>query len=138
MLANEDEFLHAVTVLIVPVLAQSGILLHELLQLVFGHGGIPLSCIADADLLACLFEDIADVALVVEVADALGADDALRPLSGYELVEQAEVEGATVVIDVGADAIFFCLALVVVVMVMVLVMMLVMVCSSSSSSSSSS
>ena len=50
--------------------------------------------IAQADLFAGLFEDIADVLFVLEPADALGADNALGPLAGNKLIEQSDTERA--------------------------------------------
>ena len=88
MLADEDELLHAVAVLFVPIATEAWIALHEVLQFILGHRGIPLAGIADADLLASLLEDVAGVLFVVEVADALGTDDALGPFAGDELVEE--------------------------------------------------
>ena len=89
MLADEDELLHAVTILFVPIATEPRILLHELLQFVLGHGGIPLASIADADLLASLLKDVTGILFVVEVADAFGTDDALWPFAGDELVEES-------------------------------------------------
>ena len=88
ILADEDELLHAVAELLVPVATEAGITFHELLQLILGHGGIPLAGITDADLLTSLFEDVADIAFVLEVADTLGADDALGPFASHKLVEE--------------------------------------------------
>ena len=62
----------------------------------------------------------------MEVAEALGTDDSLRPLTGHKLIEQPEVERTAVVIDIRADTIFLGLPLIVVMMV-VMVPMLIMV-----------
>ena len=88
VLADEDELLHSVAILFVPIAAEAWILLHELLQFVFWHGGIPLACITDADLTACLLKDVTGFLFILEITDALGSDDALWPLAGYELVEE--------------------------------------------------
>ena len=88
MLPYEYDFLHAVAILSIPVAAQIGVLHHKLLELVLRHGGVPLTGITQADLLAGLLKDITDVLLVLEPTDALGADNALRPLASYELIEQ--------------------------------------------------
>ena len=127
MLADEDEFLHAVTELVIPVAAEAWVLLHELLEFVLRHRGIPLAGISDADLFASLFENVAGIFLVVEIADSFGADDALGPFAGHELVEESEVEGTATVVDVGADAVFLGLALIVVMMVVMLMAMMVFV-----------
>ena len=122
MLADEDEFLHAVAELVIPVAAETWVLLHKLLEFILRHGGIPLAGVSDADLFAGLFKDVAGIFLVVEIADSFGADDALGPFAGHELVEESEVEGTTMVINVGADAVFFGLALIMVMMVVVMFM----------------
>ena len=126
MLADEDEFLHTVAELVIPITTEAWVLLHELLEFVFGHRGIPLAGIADADLFAGLFKDVADILFVVEVADTLGADDALGPFASYEFVEEAEVKGSATVIDVGSDAIFLSLTLIMVMVVVMLVTMMVL------------
>ena len=123
MLADEDEFLHAVAELVIPITTKARVLGHELLEFVFGHRGVPLTSVADADLFASLFKDVAGILFVVEVADAFGTDDALGPFAGYELVEESEVERTTAIVDVGSDAVFFSFALIVVMMVMMLVTM---------------
>ena len=89
VLADEDEFLHTVANLLVPVTTKARVLLHKLLQLILWHGSIPLAGIADADLFAGLLKDVAGIQFVLEVADAFGTDDALWPLAGYKLVEEA-------------------------------------------------
>ena len=89
VLADEDELLHAVAILLVPIAAEAWILLHELFQFVFWHGGIPLASITDADLTACLLKDVTGFLLILEITDAFGSDDALWPLAGYELVEES-------------------------------------------------
>ena len=88
MLADEDNLLHAVAILLVPIATEAWILLHELLQFVFWHGGIPLASIADADLTACLLKDVTGFLFILEITDALGTDDALWPLARHELVEE--------------------------------------------------
>ena len=89
VLADEDKFLHAVAELFIPITTESWVLLHELLEFVLGHSGVPLAGIADADLLAGLFEDVAGILFVVEIADTFGTDDALWPFAGDELVEKS-------------------------------------------------
>ena len=89
VLADEDEFLHAVAELFVPVATKAWIPVHEQLQFILGHSGVPLAGIADTNLLASLLKDVADIALVLKVTDTFGTDDAFGPLAGYELVEKA-------------------------------------------------
>ena len=125
MLADEDEFLHAVAEVVVPVATEAWILLHELLEFVLGHCGIPLAGIADADLFASLLKDVAGILFVVEVADALGTDDALGPFAGYEFVKKTEIEGTTTVVDVSSNAVFLSLTLIMVMVVVMLMSMMV-------------
>ena len=89
VLSDEDEFLHAVAVLVIPIATEAWIAPHEVLQLIFGHRGIPLAGITDADLLTGLLKDVTGILFVVEVADALGTDDALWPFASDELVEES-------------------------------------------------
>ena len=126
MLADEDELLHSVAILLVPVTTKARILLHEQLKLILWHGGIPLAGIADADLLAGLLEDVAGLLFVLEITDALGTDDALGPFAGDKFVEKSEIKGTTTVIDIGADAVFLSLTLIVVMVVMMVLMSVVM------------
>ena len=126
VLADEDEFLHAVAELVIPITTKARVLGHELLEFVFRHRGVPLTSVADADLFASLFKDVAGILFVVEVADAFGTDDALGPFAGYELVEESEVERTTAIVDVGSDAVFFSFALIVVMMVMMVMMLVTM------------
>lgn len=125
VLADEDKFLHAVAELFIPIATEAWILLHKLLEFVFGHSGVPLASVADADLLTSLFKDVAGIFFVVEVADSFGADDALGPFAGHKLVEESEVKGTTTVIDVGSDAIFLSLTFIVVMVVVMLMSMMV-------------
>ena len=126
MLADEDEFLHAVSVGIVPVALQVGVAAHKVEQLVVGHGGVPLAGVAQRDLTAGLLKEVAGVGLREEPADAFCTDNFFRPMAGDEFVETADIHGFTTVVDKGGDAVFLRLALVVVVvMVFVVVMMLV-------------
>ena len=126
MLTNEHNLLHAVAVLLVPVGSQGGIALHHLGQLVFGHRGEPLACLTDAHLLACLLEEVAHVHLVVEIADALGADHALGPLVCHEVIKHTQFHGAAAIVHKRTDAIFLGFTLVVM-MVMMVVMMVMLV-----------
>ena len=127
MLADEDEFLHTVAELVIPIATEAWILLHELLEFIFGHRGVPLASVADADLFAGLFKDVAGILFVVEVADALGANDALGPFASYEFVEEPEVKGTAAIVDVGSDAVFLSLTLVMVMMMVMMLMLIVVV-----------
>ena len=121
MLADEDEFLHTVAIVLVPIADKVRSLSHEVAQFVLRHRGIPLAGIPEVHLLASLFKDIAGVRLAIEPADALCTDDGTRPMACNELVKQPHVQRLTTVINESANAIFFCLTLVVVVVVIVVV-----------------
>ena len=127
LLADENKFLHTVAELFIPIATEAWILGHELLEFIFGHSGIPLASVADADLFASLFKDVAYILFVVEVADALSTDDALGPFAGYEFVEESEVKGTATVVNVGSDAVFLSLALIMVMVVVMLMSMMVFV-----------
>ena len=127
MLTDKHQLLHAVAILWVPILLKLRIHRHHIFQLVLRHRGIPLSYITQRHLAACLFEDVARIFLALEVADALGTDDALRPLASHEFVEQSEVQRPTGIIDKRADAVLLRLALIVMVVVMMVMFMLVLV-----------
>lgn len=122
VLANEDNLLHAVAVLFVPVAKQARLLFHQLDEVFFGRGGIPLSCLGELLLYASLLEEVGHVAVVAEVAYTLGADNVLRPAGGDEVVELVDVEGRSAVVYKRADAVFFHLSAFVVVVVMVVMM----------------
>lgn len=68
MLTYEDDFLHTVTIYLVPITEDIRILQYKLIELFLRHRGIPLSGISETYLLACLLEYIADMRLVSEIA----------------------------------------------------------------------
>ena len=118
VLTYEDNLLQTVSVVVVPVAVDARVVDAELSQLVLRHGGIPLSGILQLHLATGLLKDIAEVRLVLKPAQALGADDALRPAAGYEVIEEVDVKRLASVVDVCADAVLLYLArLLVVVMV---------------------
>lgn len=96
VLANEDNLLHAVAVLFVPVAKQARLLFHQLDEVFFGRGGIPLSGLGELLLHACLLKEVGHVAVVAEVAYTLGADNVLRPAGGDEVVELVDVHSVFV------------------------------------------
>ena len=75
---------------------------------------------------ACLLENVADVGLILEPADALGADDALGPFAGHELVEESDVEGTAGIVNIGPDTVFLSFTFVMVVMMVVMSMLVFM------------
>lgn len=120
VLADEDNLLHAVAVLFVPVAKQARLLLHQLDEVFFGRGGIPLSGLGKLLLHACLLKEVRHVAVVAEVAHTLGTDDVLRPAGSDEVIQLVDVEGRTAVVYKRADAVFFHFSAFVVVVVMVM------------------
>lgn len=121
MLTDEDQFLHTVAVLLVPVVLQTGILFHKEFQFIGRHRGIPLTGIAQANLLACLLEHIAHIRFIVEPTDAFGTNDALRPLASHELIEQSQIESGAARVDIGSNTVFLSFAFVVMMVVMMMV-----------------
>ena len=79
MLADEDEFLHAVAILFIPIATQTFVLLHESFKFVFGHGCVPLSYVLKLYLFTCLLKHIADIFFALKVADAFCPNDILGP-----------------------------------------------------------
>ena len=124
-LPDEDEFLHAIAVRLVPVASQVGVTRQHFLQVLLRHGGKPLSGLADGNLTARLLEDVAHVALVAEVTDTLGADDGFRPVARHKLVEASQIHRLAAIPDKCANAVFLGLAFVVVMMVVVFMLVLV-------------
>ena len=92
-----------------------------------GHGGIPLTGIADGELLASLLKDITDLLLISEITDTLGTDDILGPTTGNKIIKQREIHRGTTVIDKGANAILLYLSSIVMMMVVMVMMMVMMV-----------
>lgn len=89
VLTYEDELLHTVAILLVPIGTKTRIAIEHILQLGLRHGGIPLPGIGQRHLLACLFEEVAEMLLTLEVADTLGADDVLWPETCHEMVKES-------------------------------------------------
>lgn len=110
VLSDEHKFLHAVAIPVVPVALHSRVVGEESAQLVCRHCGIPLSGVAQRYLFSCLLKHIACVLLVIEIADALCADDGFWPFACHELVEFRDRERFACIVDECADAVFFSLA----------------------------
>ena len=121
MLADENELLHTVAVSRVPVRREDRVLHQHLQQLVLRHSRVPLADVIERNLLSCLFEEIAFVILVTEVADTLGANHILWPLLCDEMVETVDVQRSAAIVHEGSDAVFLGLALLIVMMVVVMV-----------------
>ena len=118
MLSDEYEFLHTVSVNVIPVAKYVWILFYELLELVSRHCGIPLACVSQIDLLSGLLKNVAYMLFVSEIAHTLCSDDAFRPTSSHEFVKACDVHRTSCYIDVCSDAIFLSLTCFFVVMVM--------------------
>ena len=91
MLADEDDFLHAVSVDGIPVAAQILVAFHHHPQLFLGHGGEPQATVLEGLLASRLFEEPALVNVIGEVTQAFGTDDIGRPVLGHHVVELVEV-----------------------------------------------
>ena len=132
MLTDEYDFYHAVAQFLIPFLLQLWVILHDLGEFVFRHGSQPLASLLYSLLLASLLEHVAHVALIIEIADSLGANHVSRPFSCYEIIEETQVERLAAVVDKCADSVFlnfsaFMIMVMIVVMMMVMMFMLVMV-----------
>ena len=131
MLTDEYDFYHAVAQFLIPFLLQLWVIHQDLGEFVFRHGSQPLTSLLYSLLLASLFEHVAHVALIIEIADSLGANHVSRPFSCYEIIEETQVERLATIVNEGADSVFlnfsaFMIMIMVVMMVMMMMFMLVM------------
>ncbi len=132
MLTDEYDFYHAVAQFLIPFLLQLWVIQQDLGEFAFRHGSQPLASLLYSLLLACLFEHVAHVALIIEIADSLGANHVSRPFSCYEIIEETQVERLATIVNEGADSVFlnfsaFMIMVMVVMMVMMMMFMLVMI-----------
>ena len=132
MLTDEYDFYHAVAQFLIPFLLQLWVIHQDLGEFVFRHGSQPLASLLHCFLLASLFEYVAHVALIIEIADSLGANHVSRPFSCYEIIEETQVERFATIVNEGADSVFlnfsaFMIMVMVVMMVMMMMFMLVMI-----------
>ena len=131
MLTDEYDFYHAVAQFLIPFLLQLWVIHQDLGEFVFRHGSQPLTSLLYSLLLASLFEHVAHVALIIEIADSLGANHVSRPFSCDEIIEETQVERLATIVNEGADSVFlnfsaFMIMIMVVMMVMMMMFMLVM------------
>ena len=123
MLTDEYDFYHAVAQFLIPFLLQLWVIHQDLGEFVFRHGSQPLTSLLYSLLLASLFEHVAHVALIIEIADSLGANHVSRPFSCYEIIEETQVERLATIVNEGADSVFLNFSSF---MIMVMVVMMVM------------
>ena len=127
MLTDEYDFYHAVAQFLIPFLLQLWVIHQDLGEFVFRHGSQPLASLLHCFLLASLFEHVAHVALIIEIADSLGANHVSRPFPCYEIIEETQVERLATIVNEGADSIFLNFsAFMIMVMVVMMVMMMFM------------
>ena len=127
MLTDEYDFYHAVAQFLIPFLLQLWVIHQDLVEFVFRHGSQPLASLLYSLLLASLFEHVAHVALIIEIADSLGANHVSRPFSCYEIIEETQVERLATIVNEGADSVFLNFsAFMIMVMVVMMVMMMMM------------
>ena len=129
MLTDEYDFYHAVAQFLIPFLLQLWVIHQDLGEFVFRHGSQPLTSLLYSLLLASLFEHVAHVALIIEIADSLGANHVSRPFSCYEIIEEAQVERFAAVVDKCTDSVFlnFSAFMIMVMVVVMMVMMLMLI-----------
>ena len=127
MLTDEYDFYHAVAQFLIPFLLQLWVIHQDLGEFVFRHGSQPLTSLLYSLLLASLFEHVAHVALIIEIAYSLGANHVSRPFSCYEIIEETQVERLATIVNEGADSVFLNFsAFMIMVMVVMMVMMMFM------------
>ena len=127
MLTDEYDFYHAVAQFLIPFLLQLWVIHQDLGEFVFRHGSQPLASLLYSLLLASLLEHVAHVALIIEIADSLGANHVSRPFSCYEIIEETQVERFAAVVDKCTDSVFLNFsAFMIMVMVMVVMMVMMM------------
>ena len=132
MLTDEYDFYHAVAQFLIPFLLQLWVVHQYLGEFVFRHGCQPLASLLHSLLLASLLENVAHVALIIKIADSLGANHVSRPFPCYEIIEETQVERFATIVNEGADSVFlnfsaFMIMVMVVMMVMMMMFMLVMI-----------
>ena len=128
MLTDEYDFYHAVAQFLIPFLLQLWVIHQDLGEFVFRHGSQPLASLLYSLLLASLFEHVAHVALIIEIADSLGANHVSRPFPCYEIIEETQVERLATIVNEGADSVFLNFsAFMIMVMVVMMVMMFMLV-----------
>ena len=125
MLTDEYDFYHAVAQFLIPFLLQLWVIHQDLGEFVFRHGSQPLASLLYSLLLASLFEHVAHVSFIIEIADSLGAYHVSRPFSCYEIIEESQVERFAAVVNECADSVFLNFSAFMI-MVMIVVMMVVM------------
>ena len=127
MLTDEYDFYHAVAQFLIPFLLKLWVIHQDLGEFVFRHGSQPLASLLYSLLLASLFEHVAHVALIIEIADSLGANHVSRPFPCYEIIEETQVERLAAIVNEGADSVFLNFsAFMIMVMVMVVMMVMMM------------
>ena len=128
MLTDEYDFYHAVAQFLIPFLLQLWVIQQDLGEFAFRHGSQPLASLLYSLLLACLFEHVAHVALIIEIADSLGANHVSRPFSCDEIIEETQVERLATIVNEGADSVFLNFsAFMIMVMVVMMMMMFMLV-----------
>jgi len=88
----------------VPVIKELGVGIDDLLLLVFWGGIHEETVLGDADLLACLLEDVAHVRVLAYPEHALAADDVVWP-GLDELGQPVDVERLATLVDEGGDVV---------------------------------
>ena len=105
ILADKDQFNHAVAVFGVPVTRQTGFLLHEHFKLLGRSCREPETGLGELFLHTCLLEKERHVAVMAEIDHALAANHVSRPFGGDEMVELVDVEAGATIVHKGLNAI---------------------------------
>ena len=115
VLTNKNEFLHAVTIMLIPIALEHRVLRHHLHKFFLRHGGIERTCLLEIELLTGLLKKIAHVILLFEIAHSFAADDILIPMACHEFVKSPQIKWTTTVIDESGDTILIAMVVVMVV-----------------------
>ena len=126
ILADKYNLLHPVSVMRIPFLHYRRVLPHHFHKFLFRCSGIPLSCLAELDLLPGLLENAGHVRVFGKVAQTLCTNHILRQLFGDEPVELVDIEGRTAEIHECADTVFLGLPLIVMMVVMMFIVPVMM------------
>ena len=113
VLTYKDEFLHTVTIVLIPITLKSRIASHHLHEFFLRHSSIENACLLEIELLARLLEEIAHIVLLLEIAHTLATDNTLIPMTCYKLVETVKTERFTAIIHESGYSILITMVMVV-------------------------
>ncbi len=125
--ADEDELIHPVAILRIPIALQPRFRLKETLQLICRSSGIPLPAFSDSLLHTSLLKEITHIRVIAEIADTLATDHTLRPLFMAEIVKLIQVKRLPHKLYAGRDPILLMVPVFIFVEVTVVMMVVVFI-----------